>query len=215
MADARLLVLVSLLDGPKHGYAIQADVNSFAAVHLGPGTLYGALNSLERDGLVEALPSDQRRRPYRLTQVGRQQCAISSRNSIASVSARPRRSHETLALAPLSTAVPSPLRGRADELLDHSERPVRDALDVAVHAGQLRGQQLMTNAARHLADLVLAVALFTLGYAVNDLQDGVVEVHQHWWSSAAVLLVLAAAALRVTVAIAATKRPHKPPKAPS
>jgi DNA-binding PadR family transcriptional regulator len=42
-------------------------------VHLGPGTLYGALNSLERDGLVEALPSDQRRRPYRLTQVGRHQ----------------------------------------------------------------------------------------------------------------------------------------------
>ena len=73
MADARLLVLVSLSDGPKHGYAIQADVNSFAAVHLGPGTLYGALNSLERDGLVEALPSDQRRRPYRVTQVGRQQ----------------------------------------------------------------------------------------------------------------------------------------------
>ncbi len=73
MGDARLLVLVSLSDGPKHGYAIQADVNSFAAVHLGPGTLYGALNSLQRDGLVEALPSDQRRRPYRLTQPGRQQ----------------------------------------------------------------------------------------------------------------------------------------------
>ena len=72
MADARLLVLVSLSDGPKHGYAIQVDVNSFAAVHLGPGTLYGALNSLARDGLVEALPSDQRRRPYRLTPLGRQ-----------------------------------------------------------------------------------------------------------------------------------------------
>ena len=73
----------------------------------------------------------------------------------------------------------------------------------------------MTNAARHLADLVLAVALLTLAYAVNDLHDGVVEVHRHWWSSAAVLLVLAAAALRVTVAIAATKRERKPPTAPS
>jgi hypothetical protein len=101
------------------------------------------------------------------------------------------------------------------ELLDRSARPVRDALDVAVNAGQLRGEQLMTNAARHLADLVLAFALFTLGYAVNDLQDGVVEVHQHWWSSAAVLLVLAAAAVRVTVAIAATKRQRKPPTASS
>ncbi len=114
---------------------------------------------------------------------------------------------------------PQPFRRRYEdeliELLDHSARPVRDALDVAVHAGRLRGEQLMTNAARHLADLVLAVALFTLGYAVNDLQDGVVEVHQHWWSSAAVLLVLAAAALRVMVAIVATKRPRKPPAAPS
>jgi hypothetical protein len=101
------------------------------------------------------------------------------------------------------------------ELLDHSGRPVRDALDIAVNAGQLRGHQLMTNAARHLADLVLAFALFTLGYAVNDLQDGVVEVHQHWWSSAVVVLVVAAVALRVMVAITATKRQCKPPTARS
>lgn len=72
MADVRLLVLVSLSDGPKHGYAIQTDIGGFAGVHLGPGTLYGALSSLERDGLLEALPSDQRRRPYRLTANGRQ-----------------------------------------------------------------------------------------------------------------------------------------------
>jgi DNA-binding PadR family transcriptional regulator len=72
VADVRLLVLVSLSDGPKHGYAIQADIGGFAGVHLGPGTLYGALSSLERDGLLEALPSDQRRRPYRLTANGRQ-----------------------------------------------------------------------------------------------------------------------------------------------
>lgn len=114
---------------------------------------------------------------------------------------------------------PKPFRRRFEdeliELLDRSSRPVRDALDVAMHAGQLRGEQLMTNAARHLADGVLAFALFALGYAVNDLQHGVVEVHEHWWSSAAVLLVLAAAGLRVTVAIAVTKRPRKPPTASS
>jgi DNA-binding PadR family transcriptional regulator len=72
VADVRLLVLVSLSDGPKHGYAIQTDIGEFAGVHLGPGTLYGALSSLERDGLLEALPSEQRRRPYRLTANGRQ-----------------------------------------------------------------------------------------------------------------------------------------------
>jgi hypothetical protein len=114
---------------------------------------------------------------------------------------------------------PKPFRRRYEaelvDLLEHSACPVRDTLDVAVHAGQLRGEQLMTNAARHLADAVLAVALFTLGYAVNDLQDGVVEVHQHWWSAAAALLVLGAAALRATVGIAATKRPRNPPTTPS
>jgi DNA-binding PadR family transcriptional regulator len=71
VSDVRLLVLVSLSDGPKHGYAIQTDIEGFAGVHIGPGTLYGALNSLERDGLLEALPSNQRRRPYRLTADGR------------------------------------------------------------------------------------------------------------------------------------------------
>lgn len=66
-----MLILVSLSDGPKHGYAIQSDIERFAGVHLGPGTLYGALNSLERDGLLEALASELRRRPYRLTTDGR------------------------------------------------------------------------------------------------------------------------------------------------
>jgi DNA-binding PadR family transcriptional regulator len=46
------------------------DVAAFAGVRLGPGTLYGALSRLEEDGLVEALPFEGRRRPYRLTDTG-------------------------------------------------------------------------------------------------------------------------------------------------
>jgi|SRR5581483_2516731 len=68
--DPGLLVMTSLADGPKHGYAITADVEEFAGVHLGPGTLYGALARLESRGLIEALPADDRRRPYRLTADG-------------------------------------------------------------------------------------------------------------------------------------------------
>ncbi len=71
MSDARLLVLASLCDGSRHGYSIQSDIEAFAAVRLGPGTLYGAINSLERDGLIDALPTADRRRPYRLTSPGR------------------------------------------------------------------------------------------------------------------------------------------------
>jgi DNA-binding PadR family transcriptional regulator len=46
------------------------DVANFAGTRLGPGTLYGALSRLEEDGLVEALPLEGRRRPYRLTDAG-------------------------------------------------------------------------------------------------------------------------------------------------
>jgi DNA-binding PadR family transcriptional regulator len=69
-SDPGLLVLVSLASGPKHGYAIMADVESFAGVRLGPGTLYGVLARLERERLIEPVQSADRRRPYRLTDAG-------------------------------------------------------------------------------------------------------------------------------------------------
>jgi DNA-binding MarR family transcriptional regulator len=69
-SEPALLILVSLADGPKHGYAIMDDVARLAAVHLGPGTLYAALSRLERLELIAALPADERRRPYQLTAAG-------------------------------------------------------------------------------------------------------------------------------------------------
>jgi DNA-binding PadR family transcriptional regulator len=69
-ADPALLILGSLAGGPKHGYAMTADITEQAGIELGPGTLYGALARLEARGLVEALPGDQRRRPYRITAAG-------------------------------------------------------------------------------------------------------------------------------------------------
>jgi DNA-binding PadR family transcriptional regulator len=68
--EPAMLVLSSLAGGPKHGYAIIQDVRQIASVTLGPGTLYGALARLEQQGLIEALPADDRRRPYRLTAAG-------------------------------------------------------------------------------------------------------------------------------------------------
>jgi DNA-binding PadR family transcriptional regulator len=69
-ADPAVLILSSLAGGDKHGYALVQDIDGFAGVKLGPGTLYGALGRLEQRGLVEALPADDRRRPYRLTPGG-------------------------------------------------------------------------------------------------------------------------------------------------
>src|SRR5918995_3280766 len=69
-AEPAVLVLVSLSDGPRHGYAIMTDVEQFSGQSMGPGTLYAVLARLERAGLVEAMPSEDRRRPYRLTATG-------------------------------------------------------------------------------------------------------------------------------------------------
>ena len=69
-AGPATLILSSLADGPKHGYALTKDIEGFADVRLAPGTLYEALARLERQGLIEALESDDRRRPYRLTAPG-------------------------------------------------------------------------------------------------------------------------------------------------
>jgi len=69
-AEPSLYILVSLSEGPRHGYAIMVDVERISGVPLGPGTLYGALARLERRGLIEALEPEDRRRPYRLTGLG-------------------------------------------------------------------------------------------------------------------------------------------------
>ena len=64
------LILSSLADGPKHGYALTKDIEAFAGVRLAPGTLYEALSRLESHRMIEAVESNDRRRPYRLTATG-------------------------------------------------------------------------------------------------------------------------------------------------
>lgn len=68
--DPSMLILTSLASGPKHGYALLLDIESFAGVRLGPGTLYGAISRLEQRGLITATDVEERRRPYRLTAGG-------------------------------------------------------------------------------------------------------------------------------------------------
>jgi DNA-binding PadR family transcriptional regulator len=69
-SDPPLLVMTSLADGPKHGHAMIEDIVRMSGTRLGPGTLYGAIARLEREKLIEPLPVEERRQPYRLTAKG-------------------------------------------------------------------------------------------------------------------------------------------------
>jgi DNA-binding PadR family transcriptional regulator len=69
-SEPALLILISLADGPKHGYAMTQDIELVSGQKLGPGTLYGAIARLEARKWIEPLPADDRRRPYKLTGAG-------------------------------------------------------------------------------------------------------------------------------------------------
>ena len=71
MTDPTILVLSSLADGDKHGYAMMEDIQSFAGVRLGPGTLYGAITRMEQRGWIRPVSSRDRRQPYSITPTGR------------------------------------------------------------------------------------------------------------------------------------------------
>jgi DNA-binding PadR family transcriptional regulator len=71
-------ILLALAEGQRHGYAILKDVarQTDGAMRMGPGTLYGTLQRMMDQGLVEeaagpARPVDERRRYYQLSKSGR------------------------------------------------------------------------------------------------------------------------------------------------
>jgi DNA-binding PadR family transcriptional regulator len=74
LTPAVFAILLSLAEGEKHGYLIMKDARApeGGGVRLGPGTLYGSLDRMMRDGLVEesGISDDERRRYYRLTSQG-------------------------------------------------------------------------------------------------------------------------------------------------
>jgi DNA-binding PadR family transcriptional regulator len=69
-SEPALYILISLADGPKHGYAMTQDIEEVSGQRLGPGTLYGAIARLEARKWIEPLAAEDRRRPYKLTAAG-------------------------------------------------------------------------------------------------------------------------------------------------
>src|SRR5208337_3281480 len=69
-SDTPLLVLACLESGPKHGHSMLRIIESTYRTRLGPGGLYGTISRLEAKGLISALPVEERRRPYKITEAG-------------------------------------------------------------------------------------------------------------------------------------------------
>jgi DNA-binding PadR family transcriptional regulator len=89
-AEPALMILISLADGQKHGYAMTDDIEEIAGVRFGPGTLYGAITRLEGKGLIQRMDSDDRRNPYKLTRLGEKalRARLASLQAIARIGQR-------------------------------------------------------------------------------------------------------------------------------
>ena len=72
MTEATYYVLLAILK-PGHGYRLMQQVNeaSGGRVRMGPGTLYGLLSKMKKDGMIQLQQQDERRKTYALTPLGR------------------------------------------------------------------------------------------------------------------------------------------------
>lgn len=73
LTESTYCILLALTE-PLHGYAVMQKVEQLSggAVSVGPGTLYGAFSTLEKDGLIVKVAEVDRRKSYALTVLGRQ-----------------------------------------------------------------------------------------------------------------------------------------------
>ena len=71
LTEATYYILLALVD-PLHGYGVMQKVEQISkgTVKIGPGTLYGAFSSLEKEGLILMVKEEDRRKCYQLTDKG-------------------------------------------------------------------------------------------------------------------------------------------------
>ena len=81
ISEPVLLILVSLAEKPRHGYALMKDIEALSGgrVRLSTGTLYGALRRLLEDAWIERFEqpdTSREKQAYRLTVAGRRQLQL-------------------------------------------------------------------------------------------------------------------------------------------
>lgn len=72
LTESTCYILMALVE-PLHGYGVmqKVEVMSGGTVNIGPGTLYGAFTTLEKEGLIAMVREEERRKCYVLTERGR------------------------------------------------------------------------------------------------------------------------------------------------
>lgn len=72
MTETAFYILLSLV-APQHGYAIIENVSKMTKkrIVLGPGTIYGSLSKMKKDGLIEPVKEENNRKIYQITELGR------------------------------------------------------------------------------------------------------------------------------------------------
>jgi DNA-binding PadR family transcriptional regulator len=81
LSEPVLLILTSLADQPRHGYALIKDIESLSGgrVRMSTGTLFGALRRLLDDDWIERFEQEdtaRQKQAYRLTSAGRKQLQV-------------------------------------------------------------------------------------------------------------------------------------------
>ncbi len=73
LTETTTYILLALIE-PLHGYGVMQKVKEISegAVEIGPGTLYGALKTLQKEGLIRKVHEDNRRKSYVLILKGKQ-----------------------------------------------------------------------------------------------------------------------------------------------
>ena len=73
MTETGFYILLCL-QRPMHGYSIVRQVEALTGgeIRLSPGTMYGSLSKMEKDGLIEFLREEDKRKIYAITELGRQ-----------------------------------------------------------------------------------------------------------------------------------------------
>ncbi|MBQ6851379.1 MAG: helix-turn-helix transcriptional regulator [Oscillospiraceae bacterium] len=73
MTEAAYYILLALTK-PGHGYGMMQRIKELSGgrIAMGPGTLYGVLTRMNKDGWIELTENDGRRKNYAITDKGRQ-----------------------------------------------------------------------------------------------------------------------------------------------